>query len=292
MSRHRQVRHRSDQTRRAFLATSACSALAAGRVPPAGSNEQVESCGTADEGHAPIVDTHMHVWANDEKRFPFAHPYDPNFEPPGVTATVELLLDEMRQFRINYCVLVQVIYHGWDNRYVARCVRNHPTRFRAQGLIDPTDENVAQKLEYWMTKHGLAGMRFSPIYYKGKDAWLNAPPAHALWRKAQDLGAVFNFFIATHQLPRLEDMVRRFPEVRVAIDHLSRIDLTAPDRDVEFKKLLALARYPNVWVKVSELSVISPSKSYPYRDTFPWVKRATSAERAWLVSGPVAITVG
>jgi predicted TIM-barrel fold metal-dependent hydrolase len=32
-----------------------------------------------------------------------------------------------------------------------------------------------------------------------------------------------------------------------------------------------------VWVKVSELSIISPSKQYPYRDTFPLVKRVYDA---------------
>jgi predicted TIM-barrel fold metal-dependent hydrolase len=57
------------------------------------------------------------------------------------------------------------------------------------------------------------------------------------------------------------------------IDHLARIDLKAADPLPEFKRLLALARYAQVWVKVSELSVLSPSGKYPYKDTFPWVRR-------------------
>jgi hypothetical protein len=32
--------------------------------------------------------------------------------------------------------------------------------------------------------------------------------------RAADLGAVFSFFIASEQLPKLEAMVRRFPKVR------------------------------------------------------------------------------
>jgi len=56
-------------------------------------------------------------------------------------------------------------------------------------------------------KHGLSGMRFSPIYYEGKDDWLNARASNALWEKAGELKAIFNFFIATPQLPKLEDMV-------------------------------------------------------------------------------------
>ena len=72
-------------------------------------------------------------------------------------------------------------------------------------------------------------------------------------------------------------MVRSFPKVRVIIDHLARVDLKVGDPSAEFKKLLALARYPNVWAKVSELSVLSPSGRYPYEDTFPWVRRMYEA---------------
>src|SRR5262249_45706889 len=154
--------------------------------------------------------------------------------------------------------------HGWDNRYLFHCLKAYPERFRGQGLIDPTDPKVAEKLEAVMKEPGMTGVRFSPMYYKGKDDWLNAKSSDALWKKAAELGAVFNFFIASEQLPKLEDMARRFPKVKVVIDHLARVDLEAKDPAPEMKKLLALAKYPNVYVKVSELMILSPSKKYPY----------------------------
>jgi L-fuconolactonase len=225
----------------------------------------------------PVIDAHMHVWSDDRVRFPFAHPYDPKFVAPKIPASLALLLEEMDQHGITHCVLVQTISHGWDNRYLGHCLKADPKRFRGQGLIDPTDPQVAKNLELAMRQHGLAGVRFSPMYYQGKDDWLNARASDALWEKAQELGAVFNFFIAAEQLPKLEDMVRRHPKVKVVIDHLARVDLEANDSDAQIKNLLALARYPNVWVKVSELSILSPSKKYPYRDTYPLVKKVYDA---------------
>ena len=226
---------------------------------------------------SPVIDAHMHVWSGDRERFPFAHPYTPGFQPPKAPGTIEALLPEMDAFAIDACVLVQVIYHGWDNRYVAHALKAHPDRFRVQGLIDPTGPDVAQKLETWVRDHGLSGMRFSPLYYEGRDEWLNAPATRPLWEKAEELGAVFNFFIAAPQLPRLEDRVRSFPGVPVVIDHLARIDLKAAHPLPEFRKLLALAKYPNVWAKLSELSVLSPSGKYPYADTHAWVRRLYDA---------------
>jgi predicted TIM-barrel fold metal-dependent hydrolase len=234
--------------------------------------------GAAEEPQkGPVIDTHMHVWSDDPDKFPFAHPYDPKFTPPKLAASLDRVVKEMDAHGVSHCVLVQTIYHGWDNSYLAHCLKAEPKRFRGQGLIDPTDPDVATKLEEVMKVPGMAGVRFSPIYYKGKDDWLDAKASDALWKKAEELGAVFNFFIASEQLPKLENMVKRFPKVRVVIDHLARVDLEGKGAEAETKKLLALAKYPNVYVKVSELMILSPSKKYPYRDTYPLVKSVSES---------------
>jgi predicted TIM-barrel fold metal-dependent hydrolase len=224
----------------------------------------------------PVVDTHMHVWSSDPKRFPFNHPYAPDFKTPKDPGTVEMLLADMDRNGVTHSILVQVIFHGWDNTYVDHCVQNHPNRLKAHGLIDPTDPQVARKLECWMKEGRLSGMRFSPIYYQngrhGGDGWLNSEVHHTLWAKAGELGAIFNIFIATTQLPKLERMIKQYPQVRIIVDHLSQADLKTQDPMPEFKKLLALARYPNVWVKVSELTSVSKSGQYPFPDALPWVQ--------------------
>lgn len=235
----------------------------------------------APRNKPPIIDTHMHVWAKDPKRYPFPHPYDKDFQLPPHEGTLEMLIEDMDRHGCTHAVLVQVIYHGWDNAYVADCVTKYPRRLKAHGLIDPTDPKVADKLEYWIKERGLAGMRFSPLYYQngkhGGDGWLTADETHRLWRKAQELRAIFNFFIGPQQLPKLEKMVRANPEVRIIIDHLSQLDLGAADPEPDVRLLLAMAKYPNVWVKVSELSSVSKSKTYPFADAYPTVKRVYEA---------------
>ena len=229
----------------------------------------------------PIVDTHMHVWANDQKRYPFAHPYAKDYQGMPHEGTVEMLIADMDQNGCTHCVLVQTICHGWDNTYLADCVRRFPTRFKGHGLIDPTDSKVADKLKYWTEEQGLCGMRFSPMYYQngsfGGDAWIDAPHSHELWKTAERLGSVFNFFIAPQQLPALGRMVEAHPDVRVIVDHLSQVDLGAADPEPDFRLLLGMARYPNVWVKVSELSSVSKSHNYPFVDAYPYVERVYKA---------------
>jgi L-fuconolactonase len=268
-------------TRRRFLKTGsvilAATHLSQATAMPTPAEQSTSADDQPTVHRSLCIDTHMHVWSGDAKRFPFSNPKDPNYSPPAIAATAELLVEEMDSFGITHCVLVQTICHGWDNACLAHCLKTYPDRFRGHGLINPTDDAVAEKLEYWIRERGLGGMRFSPIYYENRDEWMNSSTAVELWKKAETLGAIFNFFISTPQLPKLEQMVRQFPAVPVVIDHLARIDLKQADPLPEFQKLLALAKYPNVYVKVSELSVLSPSETYPWSDTFPWVRRMYDA---------------
>jgi predicted TIM-barrel fold metal-dependent hydrolase len=225
----------------------------------------------------PVIDTHMHVWANDPARYPFSHPYNKDFRTPPSDATLEMLIEDMDAHGCTHAVLVQVIHHGWDNTYIADCLKRAPQRLKGHGLIDPTDPKVADKLEFWMKEYGLHGMRFSPTYYRdgshGGDGWLNAEETHRLWRKAEELDAVFNFFIAPRQLPKLGQMVQAHPGVPAIIDHLGQVDFSSKEVEAEFRLLFGMARYPNVWVKVSGLIAAAKAKNYPLADVFPYVKR-------------------
>jgi predicted TIM-barrel fold metal-dependent hydrolase len=261
--------------RRDFLTTAAVAAATSGVLQP-GLLVQAEG-----RVKMPVIDTHMHVWAKAGMGYPFPHPYQSDFRTPPHDGTLEMLIDDMDTRGCTHAVLVQVIYHGWDNRYVANCIQRYPNRLKAHGLIDPTDPKVADSLEYWIKEHGFVGMRFSPLYYaegkNGGDGWLSADETHDLWRRAEKLSAVFNFFIRPRQLPKLESMVRVHPEVRIILDHFSQVDLAAVDPEPEIRLLLGMAKYPNVWVKVSELNSVSKSKSYPFADAYPFVKRVYEA---------------
>jgi predicted TIM-barrel fold metal-dependent hydrolase len=222
-----------------------------------------------------VIDTHMHVWSMDSAKYPFQPP-EPNYGRPKQAGTVEMYIEEMTKDRVDLAVLVQERSSGWNNRYISDCVRRFPKRFVGHGLIDPHDANNAAVLEREVKQNGLSGMRLSPIYHPPKgnpdNQWLNAPYTYPLWKKAEELGVVFNVFIAPAQMPQLEDMVQRYPKVKVVVDHLGRPYILPRAPWVENDSLLKLARYPNVWVKFTELYTASKTKEYPYKDVHPFGK--------------------
>ena len=261
--------------RREFLKALAHRAAAIG-VLPAGLALS-EHAASAAPVERPIIDAHMHVWANDPRRYPFPHPYVKDYQGMPHEGTVEMLIEDMDRHGCTHCVLVQTICHGWDNTYLADCVKRFPARFKGHGLIDPTDAKVADKLEFWTKEHGLHGMRFSPIYYQngnhGGDGWLDAEETHRLWRKAEQLGSVLNFYIGPKQLPKLEKdgpgsirtcvpLSTIFLKWIWALRILSRIsNCCSPWRSIRTSG----SRFP-------ELSSAAKSHQYPFTDAYPYVK--------------------
>jgi predicted TIM-barrel fold metal-dependent hydrolase len=216
-----------------------------------------------------IIDTHLEVWTLDPK-FPFGHPERPDAKP-SIAAPIENQVEQMKDFGLKYAVLINPRYFGWDNSYISYSLHKYPKLFVAHGLINPEDPNVTERLRYWVKEHGFQGMRFSPIYHP-KSTWLNSKDLYPLWKEAEKLKAVFNFYILPHQMPMLEDMAGRFPGVKIVIDHLGKPDLKSADPWPEFRKMFALKKFPQVWVSASEPYELSLTKEYPYRDTIPFFK--------------------
>jgi predicted TIM-barrel fold metal-dependent hydrolase len=217
-----------------------------------------------------IIDTHLEVWTFDPK-FPFHHPERPDLKRVDVEAPIENEVAQMRDFALKYAVLINPRFFGWDNSYISDSLHRYPDLFVAHGLLDPAGNDLPGRLRYWVREHGFQGMRFSPIYHPNS-TWLNSKEHYPLWREAERLGAVFNFYILPQQMPMVEDMAGRFPGVKIVIDHLGKPDLRAADPWAEFRKMFRLKRFPQVWISASEPYELSLTKEYPYRDTYPFFK--------------------
>ena len=224
----------------------------------------------------PIVNAAEHAWVTHDARYaiePQVATCPTNL--PAYDYSAEFLLSEMRTYKVDSVVISHVCYYGRNNTYARYCVKTYPGKFAAIGLLvgyrlhSPADKENPSRLERLIKDDGLIGLRLSPIYDKDV-VWLSDPMSYPLWKKAEELGAVFNIFLAPHQVRQVAHMAERFPGVNVVIDHLAMIDITAPD-SAGFGPLLDLARFPNVYVRTS---LHNPSKQQtPYRDVWPFLHR-------------------
>ncbi len=223
----------------------------------------------ADGGGVRIVDPHVHVWKNDP-RFPWPAELT---SPPGRDALPETLLQLMQQHGVERTVIVHVIYYRWDCRYTAAVVSEHRDQFAGVCRIDPQSATPTADLDHWVAA-GLAGVRLSPAAGPGGE-WINdRKQMDAICTRAAELKVPLCVLCGTERLPDVERLVARHAErLDVCIDHMADCPI---DQPAELQKLLALARYPRVFVKLSHLWSLS-RQEYPYRDTHEQVRRLYDA---------------
>lgn len=214
-----------------------------------------------------IIDPHVHVWVRDA-RFPWAAGTK---NPPDTDRTPSMLLELMRANDVERTVLVQYIGYLWDNRYVEDSVKKYAPRFMGVCRVNPMDAAAPDRLTE-LTAQGLHGVRLSPGGEASGD-WIKGPLMPPLWKRAEQLHVPMLILAPITRMPDLMPLIEQCPELDVVIDHMADCPI---DRPAELEKLIALARFPRVYVKISHTWSIS-QESYPWLDAQEYVKRLYAA---------------
>jgi L-fuconolactonase len=238
---------------------------------------------SATTRNPPLIDSHVHVWKHDPT-FPFA----PGANPPADDASVEQLLDLMHANSVARTVIIQVIHYKWDNRYLASVLKRYPRTFQGVCRVNPQDPAAPDQLSRLTEVDGFHGVRLSPSASPSDD-WIRGPIMPPLWRRCAALKVPMTLLTPVTRLPDIEPLIQQNPDLTVVIDHMADCPLHQPDK---LQLLLALARYPRVFVKISHLWSLS-AEPYPYLDTIPQIKSLveafTAARLMWGTDWPISL---
>jgi predicted TIM-barrel fold metal-dependent hydrolase len=133
--------------------------------------------------------------------------------------------------------------------------------------VDPLDPAAPDRLSA-LAGQGFRGVRLSPAGDASGD-WFQGPLMPPLWKRCRDLKIPMNVLAPITRMPDVARLLEKTPELAVVIDHMADCPI---DRPAELEKLIALRRYPNVFVKISHTWSIS-RQDYPWRDAQEYVKR-------------------
>ncbi|MGH9325281.1 MAG: amidohydrolase family protein [Terriglobia bacterium] len=210
-----------------------------------------------------IIDSQVHVWVNDPQ-YPWAKE---TRHPPRRNATPTELLPLMKANDVQRTVLVQYIGYRWDNRYTLYCMKTHRPCFMGVCRVNPVDPSAPDQLSK-LTAKGFHGVRISPSGDAEGD-WIRGPLMPPLWKRAESLKVPMQVYAPITRMPDLTPLIDLCPGLNVVIDHMADCPIDQPD---QLRKLIALARYPKVFVKISHTWSIS-HQAYPWLDAQQYVKR-------------------
>jgi predicted TIM-barrel fold metal-dependent hydrolase len=233
-----------------------------------------------------IVDIHPHIISDNEQAYPpaplFGKRSDWSQERPS---TVEALIAAMDAAGVAKAAVVHSsTTYGFDNSYVVDGCNKYPDRLVAVGSVDVLQEDAPQRIREWHAR-GLKGLRlFTGGSTKEFDpSELDDPRSFPAWELCAELNIPMCIQTGPVGLPQVTALAKRFPSVKIILDHLGRPDVLDGAPYVNAQSMFDLAPLENIYFKLTPRIFGDVKKEKASAATFfPAVVQAFGAQRlAW-----------
>lgn len=224
---------------------------------------------------APVVDAQVHLWPAAD--WSTGRAWDILRRVHGREATDADMARSLHAAGIGSAVVVVPSWSGWDNGYACAAAQRAPGVFAVVGRIDPLSGTYREQLRAWAGQPGGVGVRLTS---KDPRDWAGERYA-AFLRAAGDQDVPVCVYPGRANLARI-GVLARSQGCRIVVDHLGLVAPplapvpTAAQLARDLTEVVALARHPNVTVKITGLPALSGGR-YPFVDTWTVVHRLLDA---------------
>lgn len=168
--------------------------------------------------------------------------------------------------------LIQMSYYRFDNRYMLDMIKLYPDRFVGTAIVDPLAPHPDREMA-GLYPRGVRAFRIQPEYSKQpNDRWLQPEGYKAMFAEAARSKQVMSCLIDPSCFAEVDRKCAAYPDTPVLIDHLARIGVTGNIADADVDALCALAKHPNLSVKIGAFYALG-KKQPPYLDLVPLIRR-------------------
>lgn len=233
-----------------------------------------------------FIDIHPHIISPDENRYPhvplFGKQSDWSKERPVTIANLIQAMDEAGVDRA--AIVHSSTCYGYDNSYVIDAVSEHPGRFAAVGSVDVLQADAPAKIRELVSR-GLGGLR---LFTGGSTASfdpssLDSALSFSSWTLCGELGLSMAIQTDPSGLTQVAGLAKRFPNVRIVLDHLGRPDVTDGPPYKKASSLFGLEPFENIYLKLTPRIFGDVKKGAASAETFfhKLVKAFGSQRLAW-----------
>ena len=221
----------------------------------------------------PVIDVQVHPFDRNHPGRPWASPSH------GLqSATGEEMVAAMNSVGVDGAIMVSSFSaYEYDPSYALEVYNTYPDKFRVVTPVDATDPAIDDVVAKWAATPGARGIRIR--MRDGLPMEADHPGLNRAFAAAGKHGLPVNLLcwgILDKGLPH----IRRHPDTVIVIDHLGLLQPARPpvpaDVWADLPKLLALAQYDNVRVKISGACTMS-HQPFPYDDIWDPVLRVIDA---------------
>jgi L-fuconolactonase len=216
-----------------------------------------------------IIDAQVHAYERH-------HPGRPWHDvlPGPVEVTGEDTVAAMDAAGVDGALLVSPFtQYRYDASYAIEVRRAHPRRLGLVKPVDPADPGAAETIAAWKATDGAVAIRLMLMDGVSKD------PVDPGIDRVLATAALYKLpvnVLCWGRLEQVDVLAGRHPDTTLVVDHLGLPQRFLPPPPAapfaELPKVLALARHPNVALKISGACTLSYEK-FPYRDLWEPLSR-------------------
>jgi predicted TIM-barrel fold metal-dependent hydrolase len=208
------------------------------------------------------IDAQVHAYERDRPGRPWAASL---VGPPEVTG--DDMVAAMDAVGVDGALLVSPFsMYRYDASYAIAVRAAHPGRFGLIKPVDPSDPAVAETIADWAALDGTVGVRVMLV--EGVSSDPDDPGIRRVLDAAARHGLPVNL-LCWGRLDQVAKLAAGNPDTSLVIDHLGLRQPFQPPAPLqpfaELPKLLVLARYENVAVKITGACTLS-HRPFPYDD--------------------------
>jgi predicted TIM-barrel fold metal-dependent hydrolase len=201
-----------------------------------------------------IIDIHPHIISKDIARYPISPLGGKRSEWSAHRAVdFEELVAGMNAARIDKAAIVHSsTTYGYDASYLADAIADHRERFTGVFSVDVRAADATEKIRYWLGR-GLTGLRLFAVgsTVKTDQSWIADPVTYPAWQCCSELNIPVAISMRQDGLPHLVEVIRRFPDVRIILDHLLHAPMNDGPPYAAAAPLFEMAAYPSVYLKLT-----------------------------------------
>ncbi|QCX53913.1 amidohydrolase [Elizabethkingia sp. JS20170427COW] len=195
-----------------------------------------------------MIDTHVHFWEYNEIRDSWIDENMSIIRRNFLPQDIDILLTENK---VDGIIAVQADQSEAETDFLLSLSRQYPKIFGIVGWVDLQDYHLEERLEKYLGSPKICGWRH--IVQAEPKGFLNNP---LFIKNVRILGKhdyAYGILVYHYQLPEVLEFVSQLPDQPLVLNHLGKPDLKTFEKYNWQYQIDRLAKYPNVFCKLSGL---------------------------------------
>jgi L-fuconolactonase len=220
-----------------------------------------------------IIDAHQHFWHYDPVRCAWITDAMAGLKRDFLPSDLE---PELARNGVDGCVFVQAEQSDRETEFLLQLADRSEKIAGVVGWIDLASPTIVETLNRYTRFKKLRGFRHI-VQDEPDDRFLLREEVVRGIEALNGFGYTYDILIYPKQLPAAVELASRLPEQKFVIDHLAKPNIRQNTLEPWATHMRAIAKYPNVYCKVSGLVTEANWRSWTERDFRPYLDVACEA---------------